>query len=135
MKAFKRIQPKTSDDIKCGNDCMIRSVTLATGAPYNKVYELMYKLGWRTNRKTSKGNWEDQITKTLDELGFTTTKIKYPPIKGQSRMTAKTMPNTGNYILRIAKHVVNMNEGILQDTFDCSDKCVYFAWEITSKPS
>ncbi len=29
MKAFKRIQPKTSDDIKSVKDCMIRSVTLA----------------------------------------------------------------------------------------------------------
>ena len=133
MKAFKRIQPKTTEDIKCDKDCMVRSVTLATGESYNKVYEIMYKFGWRTSRKKTDTNWEDQITKTLDELGFKSTKINFPPVKGQSRMTAKNMPNSGNYILRVAKHVVNMNEGILQDTWDCSDKCVYFAWEIKKK--
>jgi hypothetical protein len=44
MKAFKRIQPKTSDDIRNDRDCMIRSVTISTGETYSKVYEIVYKL-------------------------------------------------------------------------------------------
>jgi len=133
MKAFKRIQPKTSDDIKSDKDCMVRSVTLATGESYSKVHELMYKCGWRATRKKSEGKWEDQILKTLDELGFKATKIAFPAVRGQKRMTAKTMTNDGTYILRVAKHVVCMSEGILLDTWDCSDKCVYFAWRIEKK--
>jgi len=129
MKAFLKTQPKTEEDIKCDKDCMIRSVAIATDTPYNKVYETMYKNGWRTTRRNSKGNWEDQITKTLTELGFKFQKISYPAVKGQSRMTARKMINEGTYILRMSKHVAAYKEGILMDTWDCSDKCVYFAWK------
>ena len=129
MRAFLKTQPKTEEDIKCDKDCMIRSVAIATDTPYNKVYETMYKNGWRTTRRNSKGNWEDQITKTLTELEFKFHKISYPAVKNQPRMTARKMINEGTYILRMSKHVAAYKEGILMDTWDCSDKCVYFAWK------
>jgi hypothetical protein len=128
MKAFLKTQPKTSSDIKCDKDCMIRSVSIATDTPYSKVYEIMYKHGWRVSRKN--GNWEEQITNTLSELGFKYYKKSYPAVKGQSRMTATKMVNEGTFILRMSRHVAAYKEGILMDTWDCSDKCVYFAWEI-----
>jgi hypothetical protein len=40
------------------------------------------------------------------------------------------MTHEGTWILRSAKHVAAFNEGNLLDTWDCSDKCVYFAWLI-----
>jgi hypothetical protein len=46
-------------------------------------------------------------------------------------MTATTMVNSGTFILRMSRHVAAYKEGILMDTWDCSDKCVYFAWEIS----
>ena len=130
MRAFLKTQPKTEEDIKCDKDCMIRSVAIATGTPYTKVHEIMYKNGWRATRRNSKGNWEDQVTETLTELGFKFRRISYPAVKGQSRMTARKMVNEGTYILRMSKHVAAYKEGILMDTWDCSDKCVYFAWEV-----
>ncbi len=131
MKAFLKTQPKTSEDIKCSKDCMVRSVSIATDTPYSKVHEIMYKYGWRATRSKSVGKWEDQITNTLDELGFKYRKVSYPAVKGQSRMTANTMVNSGTFILRMSRHVAAYKEGILMDTWDCSDKCVYFAWEIS----
>lgn len=130
MRAFLKTQPKTSEDIKCDSDCMIRSVAISTDTPYSKVHEIMYKNGWRANRSNSKGNWEDQITNTLNELGFKYRKVSYPAVKGKPRMTASKMVNHGTYILRVSKHVAAYKEGILMDTWDCSEKCVYFAWEI-----
>ena len=130
MKAFLKTQPKTSEDIKCSKDCMVRSVSIATDTPYSKVHEIMYKYGWRATRSKSVGKWEDQITNTLDELGFKYRKVSYPAVKGQSRMTAIKMQNDGTFILRMSHHVAAYKEGILMDTWDCSDKCVYFAWEI-----
>lgn len=130
MKAFLKTQPKTAEDIKCSGDCMIRAVAIATDTAYTKVHEIMYRHGWRATRRNSKGNWEDQITNTLAELGFKYRKISYPAVKGQSRMTAGKMTNEGLFILRMSRHVAAYKNGILMDTWDCSDKCVYFAWEI-----
>ena len=131
MRAFLKSQPKTSEDIKCSKDCMIRSVALATDTKYSTVYQIMYKHGWRATRSNSKGKWEDQITNTLKELGYKFRKISYPALKGESRMTAEKMENTGIFILRMSRHVAAYKEGILMDTWDCSQKCVYFAWQIS----
>jgi hypothetical protein len=48
-------------------------------------------------------------------------------------MTAKTLAKIdpeGKYIIRVSKHVSVLNGGVLLDTWDCSDKCVYFVWKI-----
>lgn len=130
---FKYSQPKTENDIKCDKDCMVRAVTNATKQDYNKVHSIMYKNGWRASRQLSKGNWENQITKTLDELGFEHERISFPAIKNQNRMTGKILSEldpTGRYIIRVSKHVSVLENGLILDTWDCSDKCVYFAWKI-----
>jgi len=129
---YKYFQPKSSDDIKCSKDCMIRSVVIATGRPYNEVYQLMKSKGWRTKRSSADKDWEKQITDTLKELGFKATRHSFPGIKGQPRKTAMTMPSTGTWILRVSKHVACLKDGVLLDTWDCRSSCVYFAWEIHS---
>jgi hypothetical protein len=132
---FKYTQPKGEKDIKCNGDCMVRAVTNITKEDYNKVHKIMYGHGWRASRGSSKGKWEEQITKTLDELGFKFKRISFPGVKGQNRMTGKELsmsnPNS-RYIIRVSKHVSVLDCGKLLDTWDCSDKCVYFVWEIIS---
>ena len=123
-------QPKSQEDIKCSKDCMVRSVTLATGRTYSEVHSIMYGHGWRAKRSSSDRNWELQITSTLRDLGFTWKRVSFPGIKGEPRRTALTMPSTGTWILRSAKHVACLKEGVLLDTWNSSEKCVYFAWEI-----
>jgi len=112
---------------------MVRAVSNVTGVEYSKVHKLMYENGWRATRRNSKGKWENQITKTLDELGFKYERISFPGIKGEKRMTSKILsdmdPN-GKYIVRVSKHISVLYSGKLLDTWDCSDKCVYFAWKI-----
>jgi len=130
---FEFTQPKGKNDIKCNVDCMVRAVTNITKEEYSKIHKIMYGYGWRASRRSSKGKWEEQITKTLDDLGFKHKRISFPAIKGQNRMTGKELsklnPN-GKYIIRVAKHVSVLDCGKLLDTWDCSDSCVYFAWEI-----
>lgn len=93
----------------------------------------MYGHGWRATRKNSDKKWEKQITNTLDDLGVKWERISFPAVKGKKRMTAKTLselnPNN-KYIIRVAKHVAALNGDTILDTWDCSDKCVYFAWKI-----
>ena len=76
---------------------------------------------------------EDQITKTLADLGFSWTRISFPGVKGEKRMTAQKLSELNpskKYIIRVSKHVSALDQGYLLDTWDCSSKCVYFAWEI-----
>ena len=48
-------------------------------------------------------------------------------------MTAKTLSELNqkdDYIIRMARHVAALSGDTLLDTWDCSDKCVYFVWKI-----
>lgn len=132
---FEYTQPKSKDNIKCSKDCMVRAVTNITKEDYNKVHKLMYSHGWRATRRRSKGKWEDQITKTLNDLGVEYERISFSATKGEKRMTTKKLdeidPN-GKYIVRVSKHVAALDRGKLLDTWDCSSKCVYFVWKIKS---
>lgn len=130
---FEYAQPKGNEDIRCNKDCMVRAVTNVTKEDYSKVHKLMYGHGWRATRSSSKGKWEDQITNTLDDLGVKWERISFPGVKGQKRMTAKELSKIdpkGKYIVRVSKHVTVLDSGKLLDTWDCSDKCVYFVWKI-----
>jgi len=130
---FKYTQPKKEKDIKCDKDCMVRADPDITTEKYSKVHKLMYGHGWRATRKKSDKKWEKQITNTLDDLGVKWERISFPAVKGENRMTAKALAKTdpkGRYIIRIAKHVAALNSGTVLDTWDCSDKCVYFVWKI-----
>jgi hypothetical protein len=130
---FEYTQPKSENDIKCVNDCMVRAVTNISKKDYNTVHKIMYGYGWRASRSSSKGKWEEQITKTLDDLGLKYERVSFPAVKGQKRMTAKDLakmdPN-GKYIVRVSRHVAALDCGKLLDIWDCSDKCVYFVWRI-----
>lgn len=130
---FNYTQPKKENDIKCDKDCMVRAVTNITKKDYTKVHKLMYENGWRATRRKSEGKWEKQITNTLDSLGVKWERISFPAVKGQKRMTAKKLSEIdpkGKYIIRVSKHVAALDKSKLLDTWDCSDKCVYFAWKI-----
>lgn len=130
---FEYTQPKINSDIKCNKDCMVRAVANITKEDYGKVHKIMYSHGWRASRKSSKGNWENQVTKTLDDLGVRYERVSFPGVKGENRMTGKELANldpNNKYIIRVSKHIAALDCGKLLDTWDCSDKCVYFAWKI-----
>ena len=129
----KYFQPKKEGEIKCNKDWMVGAVCNITKESYENVHRIMYGHGWRASRNSSKCNWEDQITKTLADLGFSWTRISFPGVKGEKRMTAQKLSELNpskKYIIRVSKHVSALDQGYLLDTWDCSSKCVYFAWEI-----
>lgn len=37
---------------------------------------------------------------------------------------------TGSYILRMAGHLSSCVDGVILDTWDCRDKCVYNAYKV-----
>lgn len=135
MRYFIYAEPKSEKDLKCKGDCMIRSITLATNSEYSEVYKILFKYGWRTTRKSSKESthWELQVLKTLEELGYKATRMSFPAKKGESRMSGITMAQNfsdGIYLLRMARHLSCLKNGYIYDKFDCTYKCVYFAWKL-----
>ena len=130
---FKYTHPKKIGDIRCNKDCMVRAVTNITKEEYTKVHKIMYGHGWRATRRRSDKKWEKQITNTLDDMGVKWERVSFPAVKGKKRMTANTLSELdpkGKYIIRVTKHVAALSGDTLLDTWDCSDKCVYFAWKI-----
>lgn len=112
------------------NDCVKRAITLATGKDYIEVQRELNKtknlLGCKSFNDLK--NCKYYIEKILGGI-----KISFPASRGQSRMTGLEFAinnPTGTYILRMAKHLSCCIDGKINDTWDCSDKCVYNAWKI-----
>ena len=60
-------------------------------------------------------------------------KLSFPAEEGQKRMTAGTFSEKypqGKYILNMAKHWSCCVDGIIYDTWDCTEKCVYTAYRV-----
>lgn len=60
-------------------------------------------------------------------------KMSFPATKGQPRMNGERFCNAfpkGRYILNMAGHWSCCVNGVIYDTWDCSQKCVYTAYEV-----
>lgn len=108
------------------NDCTVRALALARDLPYDEAYDILKDAG----RKCGRGF---DFVKWVGSQPWAT-KIAFPAVKGQRRMTpaqfCRDYPK-GTYILRVTKHVFVVRDGIIYDTFENRpDRCVYCAWAI-----
>lgn len=116
-------------DGKRVRDCVKRAICLAEGRDYrdvkNELNRLKREIG--AEKFNSNNNWKTYI----DRKGYN--KISFPAVTGESRMNghkfAETHP-TGSYILRMAGHLSSCVDGVILDTWDCRDKCVYNAYKV-----
>lgn len=116
-------------DGKRVRDCVKRAICLAEGRDYrdvkNELNRLKREIG--AEKFNSNNNWKTY----MDRKGYN--KISFPAVAGESRMNghkfAETHP-TGSYILRMAGHLSSCVDGVILDTWDCRDKCVYNAYKV-----
>ena len=124
-----------------GRDCTVRALCVAANISYESAWTMLYshqgiektnafdldgllnkELLWRG--KLQEGEWGVYKVKTA---------LSFPAVKGKPRMTpaafVKAHP-TGRFVLSLAHHVVAVRDGVVIDTWDCTKKCVYKAWEI-----
>lgn len=123
-------------------DCVTRSISIASGLPYQKVYDDLYKLStdWRLNSnskysKVAKPKDDSPRTGVLREvydpyiksLGF-----KWIPTmkigQGCKIHLRKDELPSGKLIVRVSKHITSVINGVINDTYDCSrgaTRCVY----------
>lgn len=123
MYEFLNLHPKG----KIVGDCVKRAFTLLTGETYHEISLALNRLKKETGAKTfnENENWKEYVSRK----GWK--KMSFPDKAGQKRMNGENFclkyPK-GKYLLRMAGHVTACVDGVIYDTWDCSDKCVYNAW-------
>lgn len=126
MYCYLNLHPKG----KLVGDCVKRAIAGATGIDYMEVARQLNRAKKITHCDVF--NERKNIKYYLLEI-LHATEIKFPAVKGASRMNGKRFsqmfPN-GRYILNMAGHLSCCVNGIIYDTWDCSDKCVYSAYRI-----
>lgn len=124
-------------------DCVTRAIAIATGKPYQEVYDalnnfaLSERTGKRKRGKSSARNgvYKETYKKYLFWLGWQW----YPTMAiGQGckvHLKANELPQ-GSLIVIVSRHLVAVVNGVIQDTYDPSrdgTRCVYGYWQRQEK--
>ena len=116
-------------DGKLVSDCVKRAICLASGMDYKETCRLLK----RNKREIAEKDFYTK--KCCDEYvkRFGWKKLSFPAEKGKSRMNGQRFAEqhpTGVYILNMAKHWSCCKDGVIYDTWDCKENCVYTAFEV-----
>ena len=129
-------------------DCAVRSIVIATGMHYQKVYKDLYKAN-QVFRATSKtklarslkqkndsprtGTHRIVFKKYLEELGWEWKPTMFIGQGCKVHLNKDELPK-GTLIVSCSKHITVVKDGVLHDTYDCSrngTRCVYGYWSKT----
>lgn len=123
---FRNVNPKGA----YAKDCVKRAITTAANMDYHQVALELNR--FRKITGACKFNSGDNPVRYVQEV-LGAKRLSFPATKGSPRMTGimfSCSHPTGSYILRMAGHWSACVNGKIIDTWDCSEKCVYLAWEI-----
>lgn len=108
-------------------DCSVRAISKVLHISWNEAYDILVEKG-RELKEMPDGM--PTIEAVLQEYGFV--KDTYAiPSKGQKRMTVKDYAMTHPHqtaLLRVAGHVVAIEDGYYWDIWDCGSKSIYKAY-------
>ena len=126
MYQFLNVHPQG----KLVPDCVKRAIVKTTGMDYMEVQRELNRhkrITGATSFNCDK-NWKSYVENVLDGK-----KLSFPAVKGMPRMNGerfcKAYPK-GSYILQMAGHLSACVDGVIYDTWDCSEKCVYLAYKV-----
>jgi len=107
-------------------DCVCRAIAIATGKPYDEVYRDLAQANKAAGGKASARNGLKRkvYEKYLNDLGWTWHAA--PKFEGR-KARHSDMPN-GIVIVRMARHVACVIDGVVHDTWDSRQKMVYGYW-------
>lgn len=112
-------------------DCVKRAITKAANMDYMEVQRELNRYKKVTGAKSFNSDYNPH--KYVENV-LHGTKLSFPAVKGQPRMNGVRFCNAypkGNYILNMAGHWSCCVDGVIYDTWDCSEKCVYTAYKVT----
>jgi len=109
------------------SDCVVRAITTATNSDYLETRKILN----RKKRELCYNTYKD--TKFLYEYFKGFPRLIFKPIKGEPRIKGSDFTKLhpkGTFILKMAGHITTCIDGVILDTWDCSYRSVYTAWEI-----
>lgn len=112
-------------------DCVKRAITVAAQMDYMEVQRELNRYKKVTGAKAFNSDYNPHkyVENVLHGV-----KLSFPAEKGKPRMNGQSFCESykkGRYILNMAGHWSCCVDGVIYDTWDCSDKCVYTAYKIT----
>lgn len=126
MYKYLNVHPK---GLRVG-DCVKRAITLVAQMDYMEVQRELNRYKKVTGAKSYNSDYNPH---KYCENVLKMKKLSFPAKKGEPRMNGvkfcETFPK-GRYILNMAGHWSSCIDGVIYDTWDCSDKCVYTAYEV-----
>jgi hypothetical protein len=121
-------------------DCTTRAIAIATGKPYQEVYDELAALGAKERmskhrRRRGKshprtGVWKPTIKRYLESLGWTFTPTMGIGSGCKVHLAPGELPD-GRIIAVVSRHSVAVIDGVMHDTYDPSrdgTRCVYGYW-------
>jgi hypothetical protein len=101
------------------NDCVVRSVAIATGRDYREVYkELAQVMAGYGHERSARNNIPNKIVKTyLQGLGFEWIATMGKGTGIQHHMRADELPS-GTYIVSLSRHLATVIDGTVHDNHD-----------------
>jgi hypothetical protein len=120
-------------------DCVVRSVAIATGLPYQQVCDSVNNLAGRERtgkRKRGKSNartgvYKGTTRKLIESLGWQWTPTMEIGSGCTVHLRADELPK-GRLIVSVSGHLTAVIDGTIQDTHDPSrhgTRCVYGYWQ------
>lgn len=116
-------------------DCAARSIAIATGIPYQEVYDKINALGAseRTGRKkrgrsnARTGVYTQCVRRFMESIGWRWVPTMTIGSGCKVHLRSDELPS-GRIVTVLSKHYAAVIDGILHDTYDCSrdgTRCVY----------
>ncbi len=119
-------------------DCVVRSIAIASGKPYQEVYDALNELaklertGKRKRGKSSARNgvYKATIQKYMKSIGWLWTPTMHIGSGCTVHLASGELPD-GRLVVSLSKHLTAVIDGIIYDTHDPSrdgTRCVYGYW-------
>ena len=115
-------------------DCVTRAICNATGKDYLEVYNRLKEMSKCESVKRHRGHKRSSVRngvfketwkRYLKEIGWVHHSVtSIGNSDRRMRLTKEDLPS-GNLIVQISKHLTNVKDGVIYDTYNCSSKQYY----------
>ena len=119
-------------------DCVCRAIAIATGRPYQEIYDALNELGAKERRSRKRrgkssartGVFKPTTRRFMEALGWRWTPTMSIGQGCKVHLRADELPG-GRLVVAVSKHLVAVIDGLIHDTHDPSrdgTRCVYGYW-------
>ena len=121
------------------SDCVCRAIAIASGLPYQAVYDLIDRSGQqerKTRRRNGKSSAREGVYKAtqhrlLASLGWQWTPTMQIGSGCTTHLRQGELPKEGRLIIQLSRHVTAVIDGVIHDNHNPDrdgTRCVYGYW-------